>query len=66
MTTAMIANGLKIDKERFEKKKLTIRFTSDELGESLSISDDKEIMLQIPFEGVEQIISIARKKKGKK
>lgn len=62
----MITNGLKIDNEGFERKRLTIRFTCDEFGESLSISDDKEIMLQIPFEGVEQIINTARRKKERK
>jgi hypothetical protein len=60
MTVARIVNGMKFNRKGFKKARLVIRFTHDNLGESLSISDDKGIMLQVPFEGMEELIHMAR------
>lgn len=43
-----------------EMKKITVRFTSDKHGESLSI-EDGETMLGVPFEEVEKLIEKARR-----
>ena len=45
-----------------EKKNVTVRFTSDEYGEIMSI-EDGEIMLGVPFEPVKKMIEKARKNK---
>lgn len=60
MTVAKIVSGMKFNRKGFKRARLVVRFTHDNLGESLSISDDKRIMLQIPFEGIEELISTAR------
>jgi hypothetical protein len=44
-----------------EKKNVTVRFTSDEYGETMSI-EDGEIMLGVPFEPIKKMIEKARKK----
>ena len=46
---------------------LTVRFTSDDLGESLSIADEAAgIMFEVPFEEVEKIIKQERAKRRSK
>ena len=41
--------------------KVTVRITSDEHGETLSLSDDKaEIMLIIPIEPVNDLIKVVK------
>ena len=45
-----------------EKKNVTVRFTSDEYGETMSI-EDGEIMLGVPFEPIKKMIEKARKNK---
>lgn len=44
-----------------EKKNVTVRFTSDEYGETMSI-EDGETMLGVPFEPIKKMIEKARKK----
>ena len=44
-----------------EKNNVTVRFTSDEYGETMSI-EDGEIMLGVPFEPIKKMIEKARKK----
>ena len=42
---------------QFQKRRLTVRYTSDKAGKSLSISDDNNgVMFQIPFDGILQEI----------
>ena len=52
--------GMVFDGEGLRKATLTIRFTSDEYGESVSIADDKTIMLQVPFDEIEKVKKRAR------
>ena len=43
--------------------KLTVRYTSDAVGKSLSISDDVHgLMLQVPFDEIEEKITGGRNK----
>lgn len=58
--------GRIILKDKIADVKLTVRFTSDSFGETISIADDKQgLMLVVPFERVEQIIKDARAEKTK-
>lgn len=42
---------------------IVVRFTSDQLGETLSLSGfDDNVMYTIPFEAVEELVSKTRKK----
>ena len=66
MTTAMMAKGIVWkDDKMMKKQRLVVRFTSDEFGETFSISDDKSVMLQIDFKGVEELVKAGRKLGGK-
>ena len=61
MTTHKRVRGVIHTKDSMRIANLVVRFTHDFRGkESLSISDDKEIMMQIDFTDVEQIIKKAR------
>lgn len=60
MTTAMITKGMVFRNGDGKQQKLVVRFTSDALGETFSISNDKDIMLLIDFEGVERFIESNR------
>lgn len=60
MTTAMITKGMVFRNGDGKQQKLVVRFTSDEFGETFSISNDKDIMLLIDFEGVERFIESNR------
>lgn len=42
---------------------VTVRFTSDHFGETLSLSDDDKIMITVAYEDIEKTIKKARKKK---
>ena len=37
-------------------KQITVRVTVDRIGKTLSLSDDKKIMLAVPLEGLEDLI----------
>ena len=63
-TVAKICRGIKSDGKRIKPKELVVRFTHDRQGkESLPISDDKKIMLQVDFKGIEDLIRQARSMK---
>lgn len=64
MTTVMMARGIIWKDDKMKKQRLVVRFTSDEFGESLSISDDKSVMVQIDFKGIEKLIEANRDMKG--
>lgn len=66
MTTAMMARGIVWKDDKMKKQRLVVRFTSDEFGESFSISDDKSVMLQIDFKGVENLIEANRDMNGER
>ena len=59
-TAAKRVRGVMFDGEGLRKATLTIRFTSDKYGESVSIADDKTIMLQVPFDEIEKVKRRAR------
>ena len=67
MTRQRTVNGVisKISAEKIEYIKptrLVVRTTSDEIGESLSIADEKSgIMMQIAVESVRDLIRLTRK-----
>ena len=38
---------------QFQKRRLTVRYTSDKVGKSLSIADeDNGVMFQVPFDAI--------------
>lgn len=65
MTRIAMTNGLVYKDDKTTKQRLIVRFTSDEIGETLSISNDKDVMLLIPYEGVDKLIEEARALGGK-
>ena len=52
--------GFITDGKRFAKRKVTIRMTSDEIGQSLSLTADN-IQINIPLEAVSDIIRVVEK-----
>lgn len=60
MTIASKVKGIISDGKTLEPKVLTVRFTSNKLGETLSISDDQTVMLLVDYAYVEPLIKKAR------
>lgn len=52
--------GIVTDGRRMEKRQIVVRFTSDKLGESLSLQAG-DIMIHVAYEDILQIIKKARK-----
>ena len=46
----------------YNAKTLVVRFSCDPSGETLSISNDSDIMLSVPFRAVESLVNRTRKK----
>ena len=55
-------NGMVVTEKTMRPAKVIVRFTSEHVGETLSLSDDDKIMISVPFELVKPIIEKARKK----
>lgn len=54
-------DGMMTLMDKFTLTKLTIRFTSDDMGETLSISDDNiELMMAVSYKAVEELVKEAR------
>ena len=60
-TSIKTVNGLVSDDYKIGKSPLTIRFTSDRTGESLSLEYNGQIMLLVDYKDVEDIVKKARK-----
>ena len=54
-------DGLAKDKRGIYPYKMTVRFTSDKIGESISIEAGGAVMFQVPFKPVEKLIKETRK-----
>ena len=60
MTKVFEVDGLIIVEAGFLPKKLVVRYSSDQIGKSLSIADDKEgVMFQVPFDEIYEKIKEA-------
>lgn len=58
-------SGLLFFEETLSKEIVTVRFTTDRLGETLSLSDDKHgVMISVAYEEIEKIIKEARRDKN--
>lgn len=55
-------NGMVTTESKTRPARIIVRFTSDHVGETLSLSDNDKIMISVPFEAVKPIIEKARKK----
>lgn len=53
-TTEQRVKGLISDGYNIKGTDITVRITSDEMGKSLSLSDDDKILLMIPLDPVAQ------------
>ena len=60
-TSIKTVNGMVSDGYKADKSPLTIRFTSDRTGESLSLEYNGQIMLLVDYKDVENIVKKARK-----
>ena len=60
-TSIKTVNGMVSDGYKVGKSLLTIRFTSDRTGESLSLEYNGQIMLLVDYKDVEAIVKKARK-----
>ena len=49
-------DGMKFDAKGMRKLAITVRMTVDEHGQSISFSDDEEVLLMIPLESVSDLI----------
>lgn len=57
--------GLLYFEETLSKEIVTVRFTTDSRGETLSLCDDKHgVMITVAFEDIEKIIKEARHDKN--
>ena len=57
--------GLLYFEETLSKEIVTVRFTTDSLGETLSLCDDKHgVMITVAFKDIEKIIKEARRDKN--
>lgn len=63
MTERKTVIGMISDGYRAGTAPITVRFTSDRLGESLSLTYNNQIMLQVNFEDIVPMIEKARAKK---
>lgn len=62
MTKRIDINGLYSDAKTIQKQIITILFTSDKLGKTLSLCND-DILLTVPFEEIEKLILKTRGEK---
>lgn len=60
-TSIKTVNGMVSDGYKAGKSPLTIRFTNDCTGESLSLEYNGQIMLLVDYKDVEAIVKKARK-----
>ena len=56
MTKIKTINGTIYDMKSYKSADITVRVTYDKIGKTLSLSDDKNIMLCVPMEGLEGIL----------
>lgn len=57
--------GLLYFEETLSREIVTVRFTTDRRGETLSLSDDKHgVMISVAYEDIEKIIEEARRDKN--
>lgn len=56
MTKLATINGTIYDMKSYKNAEITVRVTYDKVGKTLSLSDDKSIMLCVPMEGLEGIV----------
>ena len=61
MTEIKVLDGMISDGKERERRKIVVRFTSDNWGESISLEAEGK-MLHVPFGPVQKMIDVARKK----
>lgn len=67
MTKLVIVDGLAVSPDLMQPAKLTVRFTHDARGETLSIADDRNgYMFSVAFEDVQPLIDWVRQTEAKK
>ena len=60
-TKAKPVNGVIIDRGNIRRQIITVRFTSDKIGETISLADEiNGIMIIVPFESVAELIERTR------
>lgn len=52
-TTMHLVQGIQMDGHHVQKRPIIVRITSDEMGKSLSLSNEEDVMLMIPIEAIE-------------
>lgn len=62
-TKSIKVKGMYTDEKTFAPTSVIVRFTSDKIGESLSLSLNDILMITVPFEQVQKVIDEARKQK---
>ena len=55
MTKTKIIDGATFDGDKICRQKITVRYTDDEIGKTLSLQT-QDFMIIVPFEEVEKII----------
>lgn len=67
MSTKLIeVNGLLVAETSFKKGNVIVRFTSDNIGETLSLSFEDKIMITVPFEKIDKLIQQTRSENNAK
>ena len=59
-TEIKTVTGIVADRVKEGQASITVRFTSDTFGESLSLEYDNQVMLQVRYEDIVPIINKAR------
>lgn len=60
---SVVVEGAVTNGYRIVKRQVMVRFTSDEIGETLSLDDQMGMMIMVPFEQVDKLIKQTRRKK---
>ena len=56
MTKKVKVRGMKMSNNKMKIADIVVRVTVDKIGKSLSLSDEKQVMLEVPMEGLEKLI----------
>ena len=56
MTKKVKVRGMKMSNNKMKIADIVVRVTVDKIGKSLSLSDGKQVMLEVPMEGLEKLI----------
>lgn len=61
MTSMKKIDGFLATQQDFKKVKITVHYSCDKLGKTLSLEYEGKVMLTVPFEEIENIVKETKK-----